>query len=40
MKIVSIQKVYSLSGATAQMRIKFFNKLVFKFMFKPILKPV
>jgi hypothetical protein len=40
MKIVNLQKVYNLSGAMVQIRVKMFNKVVFKFSFKPTLNPI
>ena len=40
MKIVTLQKIYNLSGATTQIRLKMFNKVVFRFSFKPTLNPI
>jgi hypothetical protein len=38
--IFSIQRVYNLHGATVQIRLKLFNKVVFRFSFKPTLNPI
>ncbi|WP_262494867.1 hypothetical protein [Flavobacterium branchiophilum] len=40
MKIYSIQKVYNLQGELLQIRVKMFNKVVFRFSFKPTLNPI
>ncbi|SNA76268.1 hypothetical protein DK150_370073 [Flavobacterium psychrophilum] len=39
-QLFSIQKVYNLSGAIVQIRVKMFNKVVFRFSFKPTLNPI
>ena len=38
--IFNIQKVYNLSGEIVQIRVKFFNKSLFKFSFKQTLNTV
>lgn len=40
MKIVTLQKVQSLQGELLQIRVKMFNKVVFRFSFKPTLNPI
>lgn len=40
MKIINVQKVHSLQGELLQIRVKIFNKVVFRFSFKPTLKPI
>ncbi|HFG0578645.1 hypothetical protein [Flavobacterium psychrophilum] len=40
MKIVTLQKVYNLTDATSQIRVKMFSKVVFKFSFKPTLNTI
>lgn len=40
MKIFSTQKVHSLQGELLQIRVKMFNKVVFRFSFKPTLNPI
>lgn len=40
MKILSTQKVKSLQGELLQIRVKMFNKVVFRFSFKPTLNPI
>lgn len=38
--IFSIQRVFNLSGAMIQIRVKIFNKSLFKFSFKQTLNPI
>lgn len=40
MKTINIEKVHSLQGELLQIRVKMFNKVVFKFSFNQRLKPV
>lgn len=40
MKIITLQKVKSLQGELLQIRLKMFNKVVFRFSFKPTLNPI
>ena len=40
MKIVTLQKVKSLQGELIQIRLRMFNKVVFRFSFKPTLNPI
>ncbi|REG93002.1 hypothetical protein C8P67_114103 [Flavobacterium aquicola] len=38
--IFAIEKVYDLSGSLVQIRVKIFNKILFKFSFKQTLNPI
>jgi hypothetical protein len=40
MRIFSIEKVHSLQGELLQIRVKMFNKVVFRFSFKTTLNPI
>ncbi|WP_262896645.1 hypothetical protein [Flavobacterium psychrophilum] len=39
-QVIRTQKVKSLQGELLQIRVKIFNKVVFRFSFKPTLKPI
>lgn len=40
MKILSLENVRSLQGELQQIRVKIFNKVVFRFSFKLTLNPI
>ncbi|WP_255520472.1 hypothetical protein [Flavobacterium sp. ALJ2] len=39
-QIFNIQKIYALSGETVQIRVRIFNRLMFRISFKTTFKPV